>query len=354
MPYIDRVQLSLGTTSLVPAKTASGDATLQARYLNFEDYTFLKGNEAVNRYKVRLWEQSFGSFAALMPNLNASDPVWRAVLRDARVRRALSLGINRHDINQALFFGLARESANTVLPQSPLYKPAYATAWSTYDPARANALLDEAGLTKRDTDGTRLLPDGRRMEIVVETPTESNDFVDILELVQDDWAKLGVRAFTHPAGRDLFRQRILSGQTVMAISNGIDNGAPSETIEPDDLAPIHESQFQWSRWGLYFESDGHEGDAVDLPDAAKLVELYRQWRRSTGPSEREAAWTEMLALNADQVFTIGIVNGTQQPVVVSDAMHNVPQQGLFGFEPSGFFGIYMPDTFWIAAATGGG
>ncbi len=354
LPYIDHIRMALGTASLVPAKTASGDATLQARYLGFEDYTFLKGNEAVNHYHVRLWEQSFGSYAALMPNLNASDPVWRGLLRDVRVRRALSLGINRHDINQALFFGLARESGNTVLPQSPLFKPEYATAWCTFDPDKANALLDEAGLGKRDADGTRLLPDGRRAEIVVETPTENTSFTDILELVQDDWAKLGIRAFPHPAGRDLFRQHILSGQTVMAISDGIDNGAPSDSIEPDDLAPTRQSQFQWSRWGQYFESDGHEGDAVDLPEAVQLVDLYRQWRRSTGSAEREAVWTKMLAINADQVFTIGVVNGTQQPVVIKDVMRNVPEKGLFGFEPSAYFGIYMPDTFWIADAQPGG
>ena len=69
--------------------------------------------------------------------------------------------------------------------------------------------------------------------------------------------------------------------------------------------------------------------------------------------QRGAVWEKMLALNADQVFTIGIVNGTKQPVVVSNAMRNVPDEGLYGFEPSAFFGIYMPDTFWIADAPGG-
>ena len=60
----------------------------------------------------------------------------------------------------------------------------------------------------------------------------------------------------------------------------------------------------------------------------------------------------MLDLYADQVFTIGIVNGTQQPVVVGDALHNVPEKGLYGFEPSAFFGLYMPDTFWLSAGAG--
>jgi peptide/nickel transport system substrate-binding protein len=353
LPYIDRVQVSLGTTSLIPAKTASGDASLQARYLSFEDYTFLKQNEAVNHYKVRLWEQSYGSYAALMPNLNARDPVWRAVLRDPRFRRALSLGINRHDINQALFFGLARESGDTVLPQSPLYRGDYAKAWCDYDVAQANRLLDEAGLDKRDSDGVRLLPDGRRANLIIEAASDNTDFIDILELVGDDWVKLGLRTFTHSSQRDVFRQRILSGDTIMSVGPGIDNGAPSSAIEPDDLAPMHEAHFQWPRWGLYQESDGHEGEKVDVPEAQKLVDLYRDWRRSSSQAERVSIWKQMLAINADQVFTIGIVNGTKQPVVVADALHNVPDAALYGFEPGGFFGIYMPDTFWFDDAPGG-
>ncbi|WP_245572822.1 ABC transporter substrate-binding protein [Lichenihabitans psoromatis] len=353
LPYLDRVTLSLGTTSLIPAKTASGDSTLQARYLGFEDYTFLKQNEDLNHYKVNLWENGQGSFAALMPNLNAKDPVWQRLLRDVRFRRALSLGINRHDINQALFFGLARESADTVLPQSPLFKETYAKAWSTYDPAAANKLLDEAGLDKRGSDGFRLLPDGRRADLIVETAGDVAEYVDILELVGDDWAKIGLRAFTHPAHRDVFRKRILDGDTIMSIGSGIDNGNPTSAIEPDDLAPMHESQFQWPRWGLYQESDGHEGDAVDVPEAAQLVDLYRAWRRSTNKAQRQDIWGKMLSINSDQVFSIGIINGTKQPVVISDQMRNVPVDALYAFDPSGFFGIYMPDTFWLANAPGG-
>ena len=40
-------------------------------------------------------------------------------MRDIRFRRALSLGIDRHEINQALYFGLAIEGQNTVLPAKP-------------------------------------------------------------------------------------------------------------------------------------------------------------------------------------------------------------------------------------------
>ena len=348
LPYIDSATLTLGTTSLIPAKTASGESDLQARYLNFEDYTFLKAAEKLHDYQARLWESGSGSFAALFPNLNCKDIGWRALMRDVRFRRALSLAINRRDIDQVVFFGLARESGNTVLPQSPLYRPELAAAYTAYDPEAANKLLDEMGLDKRNVDGTRLMADGRPLEITIETSGEDQTFNDILELVDSDWRKLGIRAFTHPSHLDIFRKRILNGETVMSIAHGLDNGAPTAQFEPEALAPLKDSQYQWPRWGLYFQSSGHEGDAVDMPEAQELVDLYHGWRHSSSIDEQRRVWDKMLDINAQQVFSIGIVNGTRQPVVVSNQLHNVPEQGLFAFEPGAFFGIYMPDTFWFS------
>ena len=348
LPYFDHATLTLGTTNLIPAKVAAGEADLQARYLNFEDYTFLKAGERKNDYTARLWELGEGAFAALYPNLTAKDPVWRGLMRDVRFRRALSLGINRHDINNVIFFGLARESGDTVLPQSPLYKPSFATDYTEFDVAKANALLDEAGLAQRDSDGTRLLPDGRRAEITVETSGENQLFTDILELVSGDWAKLGLRTFAHPSHLDIFRQRIASGDTIMSIDRGIDNAVPTAEFEPSDLAPTTDAQYQWPRWGLYTQSSGHEGEAIDLPEAKALLDLYHDWRHSSNADQQREVWTKMLDINADQVFSIGIVNGTRQPVVISKRMRNVPEAGLFAFEPGSFFGIYMPDTFFYA------
>ena len=350
LPYFDSVTQTLSTTSLIPAKTAAGEADLQARYLNFEDYTFLKAAEKVHHYDARLWEVGQGAFAAIFPNLNAKDPVWRALNRDVRYRRALSLGLNRHDINEVIFFGLARESGDTVLPQSPLYKPDYAQAYTSYDLAQADALLDAAGLDKRDSDGIRLLSDGRRAEITVETSGENPLFVDILELIGGDWAKIGIRIFAHPSQNDIFRQRIASGDTIMSIDRGMDNAVPTAEIEPDALAPTLDSQHQWPQFGLFVQTAGNQGQKVDMPEAERLEALYHDWRRSSSIGEQRQIWGEMLEINAQQCYAIGIVNGTRQPVVVSQRMRNVPEQGLFSFEPGSFFGIYMPDTFFYADA----
>ena len=181
LPYIDRVAVTIANPRLIPPRASTGEAELQSRGLQFNNYTLLKRGET-RGYDVRLWPQTKGSQLALYPNLNAADPAWRALFSDVRFRRALSLGINRKEINQVIYYGLAREGNNTVLPESPLFKPEYRSKWAAFDIKQANAILDEMGMTKRDGRGVRLLADGRPLEIIVETAGEETEHTDVLQL----------------------------------------------------------------------------------------------------------------------------------------------------------------------------
>ncbi|MGB3718742.1 MAG: ABC transporter substrate-binding protein [Hyphomicrobiaceae bacterium] len=347
LPYIDEVVLNIGSNALVAAQAGSGEADLQARYIRFDDYTFLKNAEKRGRIKVYLWERGEGSRFAIYPNLNTQDPVWRKLFQDVRFRRALSLAINRREINQVIFYGLARESANTMLRQSPLYKPEYARAWSEFDIDLANRLLDEVGLGKKAGDGIRLLPDGRRAELIIETAGESTEQTDVLSLIRDTLLKVGIKIYARPTQRDLFRKRVYAGQTLMSVWGGFDNAIATADMRPHELAPTSQAQLQWPRWGQYFEEKGKVGEEPSLTEVRRLAELYEKWNSSDSRWEREAVWHEMLQIHADQVFTIGTVNSTQQPLVVSKDLVNVPEKGIWAFEPGGYFGRYMPDTFWF-------
>jgi peptide/nickel transport system substrate-binding protein len=349
LPYLDRVIITTATASLIPTKTGVGDSDLQARYLSFDNYTFLKTAEKAKDFKVKLWRNAEGARLALYPNLNAADPVWRALLRDVRVRRAFSVAINRRDINNVIFYGLAKEGANTLIGASPLSEPALREAWAQFDPKLANNLLDEAGLAKRDWDGVRLLPDGRRAEITIEGTGEKAEETDSIELIIDNFRDVGIRLLYRSAQRELFRRRILIGETVLSIWQGLDNGLAGPDMEPDALAPINGGQYQWPRFGQFVESAGRIGDRIDIPEIRELTALLDVWRRSATREERAQAWRRMLANHARNVWTIGIVNSTLQPIVVSRRLRNVPDDGWFSFEPGAFLGVHRPDTFWLVA-----
>ncbi|HLT02180.1 MAG TPA: ABC transporter substrate-binding protein [Geminicoccaceae bacterium] len=348
LPYIDRVLLDVVDDRLIPVKTGAGETDLQARGLAFSDYTFLKQSEAHNHLRTLLWQTARGAHLALYPNLNANDVVWRELLRDVRFRRALSLGIERDDINQTFYFGLALGGNNSVLPQSPLFKPEYRYAWAEYDPKRANRLLDEIGLIRRNDDGIRLLPDGRPLELIIETAGESKEETDVLQLVQENWRDLGIATFVRPSQRQVLRNRIFAGETLMALWFGLENGIPSADMSPHEFAPTTQQQLQWPKWGQYYETRGQAGEAPDLPAAERLLELFEAWRVSPTTEARREIWHQMLEIYSEQVFSIGIIAGVPQPVVAHEDLRNVPEEAIFNWEPGAQFGIYRPDTFWYA------
>jgi len=350
LPYIDKIIVGITDDKLIPAKTGAGDVDLQVRYLRFDNYTFLKQSEKRNQYHVRLWEKALGSQIALYPNLNAEDPEWRKLMRDVRFRRALSLGINRHEINEVVYFGLGRESSNTVLQRSALFRPEFRSAWTKFDLKAANALLDSIGLTRRDGAGLRLLPDGRPMELIIDTSGESTEETDVLELIRDSWRQLGIAMFSRPSQREVFRKRVFSGKSMMSIWSGMSNGIPTADMSPGELAPTTQEQLQWPLWGQYYEQGRKGGEAPTAPDVVELVKLFEQWRNSGSADEREKIWLRMLAINADEVYTIGIVTRALQPVVVRDNLRNVPVEGIYSWDPGAYFGMYHPDTFWIDTA----
>lgn len=352
LPYIDRVVFNIVDGKLIPAKAGAGEATLQARNLRFDNYTFLKEGETRGNYRVRLWKSGAGSQVALYPNLDTNDPVWRKVLRDVRFRRALSLAVDRREINQVIYYGLAQESGNGVLPESPLYDPTLVRLWTQFDLDQANRLLDEMGLAARDEDGVRLLPDGRTADILVESAGESTEEDDVLELIRDSWAQLGIRLYVKPSQREVFRNRIFAGDSLMAVWTGLDNAIPTPDTSPQELAPTSQQQLQWPKWGQYAETMGESGEPPDLPEAERLLDLLGQWRKAETTEARAAIWREMLRIYADQVFVIGTVNGVPQPVVVSNQLRNVPESAVYNWDPGAQFGIYKPDTFWLDNAGG--
>ena len=346
LPYIDRVVMTVAEGKLIPAKAGAGDSDLQARDIQFNNYTFLKQGEKRNNYVTLLWRAGTGSHFALYPNLNVNDPVWRKVMRDVRFRRALSLAIDRPLVNQVLYFGLAIEANNTVLPESPLFRESYQQRWAKYDRKAAQKLLDEMGL-KRGLDGIRRLPDGRPLEIIVETAGESSEQADVLELIRETWREVGVSVFTKPSQREVFRNRIFAGETLMSVWSGMENGIATPDMSPDGLAPTSQQQLQWPKFGQHYETSGRSGEAPDIPEALELAKLNQAWRNSASREERERIWHRMLEIHVEQQFVIGVVSGVPQPVVRRVSLMNVPEKAVYSWDPGAHFGIHRPDTFWF-------
>jgi peptide/nickel transport system substrate-binding protein len=146
----------------------------------------------------------------------------------------------------------------------------------------------------------------------------------------------------------VLRNRIFSGDALMTVWFGLENGVPTADLSPREFAPTSQyDQPQWPKWGQHYETKGQAGEAPDLPEAQRLMELFLDWRRSLDRAERETIWREILQIYADECYTIGTVAGVRQPVVIRANLRNVPDEAIYNWEPHAQLGIYRPDSFWF-------
>ncbi|MFL5022182.1 MAG: ABC transporter substrate-binding protein [Microvirga sp.] len=351
LPYVDRLIMDVSASGLFAAKANAGELDLLFRGLSMSDIPVLKEGEKAKGYTTLLWPYARGTELALYPNLNTVDPVWRQLNRDIRFRRALSLGIDRKTLNNALLFGLGTEGNNTIVAESPLFSQDLRTTNADYNPGEASRLLDEMGLSKRNGAGIRLLPDGRELEIIVETDGESSLVVDGLTLIGEFWREIGVRLFVKPQDRTVLRNRSYAGLTVMVAAPGLDNAIPTAIMPPTELAPMRQDNYTWPKWGQFVETKGKNGEQVDIPEAQRLLDLYTTWMNTGNRDVQRDAWNEMLRNHAENQWSIGTISGALQPIVMRNGLQGLPAKALYSWEPTAMIGIYRPDEiFWNKAA----
>ena len=176
--------------------------------------------------------------------------------------------------------------------------------------------------------------------------------MDVLQLVTDAWRKIGIKLYTKPLQREVLRNRIFAGFTQMSVWSGLENGIPTPELSPRELAPTSQQQLQWPKWGQYVETKGRAGEPVDMELPKRLQDFDQEWRVTADRARRTEIWGEMLKIHADQVYTIGMICCVLQPVLVNNRLRNVPEKGIYNWDPGAFFGMYGPDTFWLTPDAG--
>jgi len=187
---------------------------------------------------------------------------------------------------------------------------------------------------------------------VIETAGERQEVENALQIITDDWRDVGVKLVQRPLDRDILRNRVFSGSAMASVWFGWDNGLPQTYTSPSYLAPRHQEFLAWPKWGQYYQTDGEVGEAPDMPEAQRLMELALQWDRASTDAERESAWTEMLKIHADQIYGIGILAEAPQPVVVSNTLRNIPETGMWAWDPGAHFGVHRMDEFFFEGGDG--
>ena len=212
LPYIDKIVMTLAENlEVLNLRAIAGEYDKQARHIDLQKLPVLLENQQKGGYKVYLDPSAQGTDVALWFNMSyEADPEIAQWLTNRDFRRAMSLGIDRDQLNETFWLGLGVPGA--ALPgEDTLYSPGaeYRTRWATYEPQQANAMLDAIGLDKKDAEGYRLRTDGKgRLRIEVQTFVGFFQSTQVCEMIREQWKKLGIQADVKEVERSLaFRRR---------------------------------------------------------------------------------------------------------------------------------------------------
>jgi peptide/nickel transport system substrate-binding protein len=329
LPYIDEVQFTFfADQEALNLAAVAGEIDMQGRHILMSNYPVLKENEAAGGYRVITWPTFGGSDAVVMFNQNwaANDPVLGGLFQNKDFRIALSYAIDRNAILESAFLGLGEARQGVPAPFHPYYPgDEYAFKYTEFDPDLANQMLDDIGLTERDADGFRLLPNGEPLDIEIGATEVFANWPDIAQLIAEDWADVGIRAHVEIRERALHFQMRDTNDLMTEIWNDDTTGFPFSGQPKQDVRSQPALAFGplYRQW---YQTDGAEG--IEPPDDIKrLVEIIDEAKVSDRERQIELA-QELFRQWADNVYEIGTVGLTpmvQGVVVVNDQLMNVPE-----------------------------
>ena len=204
----------------------------------------------------------------------------RPVFADVRVRRALTYAIDRPAVLDKVQHGLG-ELADTFIDNELHPEAIDKTVMKyPYDPARAKALLDEAGW-KTGPDGIRV-KNGQRLAFTIGATAESTTAHAVQAVVQSYWHAVGAQADVKNAPSSLFFDNTANGVlqggkydvAVFAWSGAADIDQ-SAIYSGHYLAPHGQNALFWTNPAATKAMD----DANATVDQAKRIASYKTVQR---------------------------------------------------------------------------
>ena len=323
LPYIDYHDERFLDKGLWPLEIMNGNVDQKAQNMPLNIYPVLKEDEKKGDYTLQLPLGMVGP--TFIFNMTDKDPVLRKIYGDVRFRYAMSLAINRDEVNETLFLGLG--TPEQALPQNVPYVTEEDKKFMTeYDPARANKLLDEMGLKKKGADGIRMRSDGKPLTILWEYTLQYVWSAEFPALIAEYWHNVGVNVLLKEINTQLSRDKQKSN-TLDITSEWMAPYEPSMISSPQLFVVPYASfwPIMGTPWMDWKTSDGKSGE--EPPSWVKrLWEIADEFKTVIPGSERYMELgKEMIAINFENLVVIGTLGEIPLITVVNNRMGNVPQ-----------------------------
>jgi len=308
LPYVGRTEsVVVSSVDNIPATIVNGEINWCREILAHTDVALYKEHEAENAYSVNLDLVYHNAPVALFFNLTSIEPVWNEIAQKKEFRHAINAAINFEEIIQVLYLGMGKR--NPWLPEG-------------YNPERANALLDECGLDKKDADGWRIGPDGNRFEFTFDIRLDPL-YVKPAEVIKAQLEEVGLYVPTKSMETTLWNAMRDANEFNATIDWLDDCNWP---FLKNDYLP--EQRCLWAQeWEKWMKSEGKEG--TEPADWMKeLYELETQFV-ATAPNTDAAAELEARLYEwlDEYVPMIPLARDVVDPLIIPDKIGNFAKSG---------------------------
>ncbi|MBO7094037.1 MAG: ABC transporter substrate-binding protein, partial [Spirochaetia bacterium] len=268
-------------------------------------------------------------------NPTHKDPVLRELFNNVKFKQALSLALNRKEINEIVYLGIAEPSQYLTGNPSTcgFITDKMKNYMADYNPDKAKALLDEIGL-KKDKDGFRLRPDGKPLVIYFNFCTRiASEFV---ELVKEYWDAIGVKVELKEVNTDLYIKTMADNDNDISVW-GINGGEPPSFYNAE-IAPFKPlfsgGRLEFScgvEWEKWYKSDGKEGmePPKDVKDLYKMYEQFQKTEFNSKDYNKLAG--QMSEIISKNLYLIGTAYNLKGPVVFGERLKNAVDPTIKGY-----------------------
>ncbi|GLQ55174.1 ABC transporter substrate-binding protein [Devosia nitrariae] len=323
LPYLDEVVFPIiGDTEVLKLMVMNGqiDFTYRPQNLTLADKAVFFDSMEAGQYHFIELSPDVSATQAIHLNLTTTDPNRNALFNEKDFRIALSHAIDRQEIIDIIYVGQGEPYQVAPRPESQFYDEVFAHQYTEFDPDLANQMLDDLGLTDRNSAGIRLFEDSSPISIQVDVRTDTTPQIDGLELIQRYWADVGIELRINVIDSALYRERQV-GNLFEAISN-VGAGGLNEMLNPRLYVPINDNALYAVPWSYWYNEDprGIEPDETTM----RQLELYDDFLATADEARQVELFAEILGIARDEFRTLGISLITGTYAIAGDKMGNIP------------------------------
>jgi peptide/nickel transport system substrate-binding protein len=323
LPYIDKVQFQLiSEVETILLAALNGQLDFQLRHISsIQNRPVLAENQAKGGYKLIQSSGINANQAGLWLNHSTTNAKLQKLIRTKDFRVALSLAIDRKEINDIVFLGQAHPWQSGPQKASKFYNEKLATQYLNLDIKKSDEMLDKLGL-KKGADGFRTYPEGGRVSMGMIVMISNASLMESAELLRKHLAKVGIELVINSSERSLFYDRANTNQ--YDISLDVFSGGLDPTFNPRPWLAIHPQESRMSLlWTKYYLTDGKQGEKPSV-SMQKRLDLYEKWQVAKTVPEADGLFKQILEEAANEFEVIGIVAPAPNAGVRSNRLVNVP------------------------------